>query len=456
MTRRDLAVLLGHERGRLTQPLLEALLEQRNGDAGPAVRNAADRLLREHTPWALDLAQPAGALIAAAGNERDRRLFVACSLNPNRPTFAELAQQEKICRQNVNWLVRRAESRVREALGVAGGPLAWAVSSVRNRLGTVTADDRVASVLAGIGAGEPPVAALLLWLAGPYVSVPHRPGWLAVEPQQIVVRTTECLSVDGAVRRLEDVAIELADVGIHSDQLVAWLGACGAALVHDLVVSVTGPLADAVERVLDAHGKARTAEEISADLAAGRRHVEPGALAPILRSRRFSRSANGAVGMTAWDVDESAVVAKPQPRRQGKTSGSHLDRAPAPLTPAGQERLWLWVRVNVEVLRGSEAGVPEALVEGLGLAPFARRTFSSRWGPITLARDRSQAIRSSVRAIALAAGARPDDTLLLGFDARGEVVVEVRRGPMSPPEVDGTSALLFPELLPESVSGGAP
>jgi hypothetical protein len=160
--------------------------------------------------------------------------------------------------------------------------------------------------------------------------------------------------------------------------------------------------------------------------------------------------------MTAWDVDESAVVAKPQPRRQGKTSGSHLDRAPAPLTPAGQERLWLWVRVNVEVLRGSEAGVPEALVEGLGLAPFARRTFSSRWGPITLARDRSQAIRSSVRAIALAAGARPDDTLLLGFDARGEVVVEVRRGPMSPPEVDGTSALLFPELLPENVSGGAP
>ena len=45
MTRRDLAVLLGHERGRLTSPLLEALLEQRNGDAGPAVRNATDRLL---------------------------------------------------------------------------------------------------------------------------------------------------------------------------------------------------------------------------------------------------------------------------------------------------------------------------------------------------------------------------------------------------------------------------
>ncbi len=108
------------------------------------------------------------------------------------------------------------------------------------------------------------------------------------------------------------------------------------------------------------------------------------------------------------------------------------------------------------MLRGSEAAVPAALVEGVGLAPLARRTFSSRWGPVTLAHDGPQPTRGSVRAIALAAGAHADDTLLLGFSAAGDVTVEVRRGPgqVSSPDVGVAALVLFPEF--EFVNGGRP
>ena len=113
------------------------------------------------------------------------------------------------------------------------------------------------------------------------------------------------------------------------------------------------------------------------------------------------------------------------------------------------ERLWLWVRVDGEVLRGSEAAVPVALVEGLGLAPFARRTFSSRWGPVTLAYDAPQPKRGPVRAVALAAGARPDDTLLLGFNSEGNLDVEVRHGSGQVPQPDkgATELTIFPEII---------
>ncbi len=98
--------------------------------------------------------------------------------------------------------------------------------------------------------------------------------------------------------------------------------------------------------------------------------------------------------------------------------------------------------------------MPVALVEGLGLAPLTRRTFSSRCGPVTLAHDTLQPTRGPVRVVALAAGAQLDDTLLLGFRASGDMDVEVRRGAgrACAPDETATKAVNFPEF----VSGGAP
>jgi hypothetical protein len=50
--------------------------------------------------------------------------------------------------------------------------------------------------------------------------------------------------------------------------------------------------------------------------------------------------------------------------------------------------------------------------------------------------------------VAMAAGARCEDTLLLGFSARGDVAIEVRRGPAEISAPDGTgAAVMFPEVL---------
>jgi hypothetical protein len=288
-----------------------------------------------------------------------------------------------------------------------------------------------------------------------------------------MTRTTSCLGADGGVRRLVDVEAELADVGIRTDQLVPWLLACGGAVVHDLAVLVSGPLAEVVERLLDAHGSARTAGQIAADLASGGRAVDEAMLASVLGNRRFARAADGAVGLASWSDKARRAVgggprSRPRPRLQRPTTRA-TDRVgvPAGEAPGGPERLWLWVRVDSEVLRGSEAAVPVALVEGLGLAPLTRRTFSSRWGPVTLAHEH-QPTRGSVRAVALAAGARRGDTLLLGFSAAGDVAVEVRHGAqselaqsdlaqsdlaqsdlaseISPPDMTSRSAVIFAEL----------
>ena len=130
-----------------------------------------------------------------------------------------------------------------------------------------------------------------------------------------------------------------------------------------------------------------------------------------LRERRFTHTSDGAVSLVEWE--QSPAGTSTGAGRRGPTVGNARVKVHTPCDQAEQERLWLWVRVDGDVLRGSEASVPVALAEGLGLAPLTRRTFSSRWGPVTLSYDTLQATRGPVRAVALATGAKVDDTLLL-------------------------------------------
>jgi hypothetical protein len=474
------ALLLRHEQGASTQRLLEALLELRSGDGPFAVRDAAGAIVRQYAPWALALAEMATGLAAA---ERDQRLFLAWVSRSDGQTFEELAEREGICRQNANRHVRRAEQRVREALAVATAPLRWAVSALRERLGAVSPVSQLDDELARLGAAEPPAPGMLAWLAGPYSSVPGRPGWLAKEPKEALDRTAACLAEDGGVRHWADVQAELADLDLKAANLRPWLACNGAVVVHDVVVSVEGPLSDVVERVLDAYGTALTPHEIVAELSGAGRLVSLEALAKVLRSRRFARSGSGAVRLTAWGLDE-LQTAKPksqqagpkqaksqqagpkQPKsQQGKTAGAQQAKAAGSLGAegagldgqVGQGRLWLWARVDADMLRGSEAPVPLALVEGLGVAPLARRTFSSRWGPLTLANEAPQPVRGPLRAVALATGARPGDTLLLGFSPRGDLEVDLRRGAgqAGQAEVASTEAVIFHEIFHETVNGGS-
>jgi hypothetical protein len=257
-----------------------------------------------------------------------------------------------------------------------------------------------------------------------------------------MARTTACLSTDGGVRRLVDVSVELGDVGVRADQVVAWLRSGWSAVVDDLVVSVSGGVADVLERVLDAHGRGLTLGEVAVCVSDAGREIPVKAYQAALRSRRFRRAADDRFTLADWDTAAhrpatfpAALAVKPGRgvapigrvgRIEGarRVSAGHGEDMTEPRCP--DERLWLWVRVDADVLRGGEAVVPAPLVEGLGLAPGCRRTFSSRYGPIALAHDGPHT-RGSVRPVALAAGARDGDTLLLGFSPAGDAVVDIRR-----------------------------
>jgi hypothetical protein len=461
----ELAVLLEYERGLEAAQLLESLLELRSTEGASRVRDAADRLVREHAPWALDLGSLAAELIAAAGDERDRRLFVAWTLSRQGQTLEVLAGELGLLRRHANKLVARAEARVRKALEAARGPLPWYVSTLRSRLGAVGPALQLQAELARLGAVQAPAPELLAWLAGPYRPVTGRAGWVAVEPKRAVGATAECLAADGGVRRLADVEAELAELGIRPGNLVPWLSSGGAVVVHDLVVSLSGPVGEVAERLVDAHGTARNLGEIAADLSSGGRPVDEAVLARALGGRRFERLPTGAVRLAAWGKEGHQAAkhgqkhcreAKPEADGWARVQAEKPGDRPAPhdggatgraVGQTGRERLWLWVRVDAEVLRGAEAAVPAALVESLGLAPLARRTYSSRYGPVTLAHEAPQPSRGAVRAVALAAGARADDTLLLGFSPGGELEVEVRRCQAGALAEGAAASTHFPEIM---------
>ncbi|MHB1782788.1 MAG: hypothetical protein ACYCTE_08875 [Acidimicrobiales bacterium] len=118
--------------------------------------------------------------------------------------------------------------------------------------------------------------------------------------------------------------------------------------------------------------------------------------------------------------------------RAGDTDGTEDGTGPDGTGPDAEPdgRTWLWVRIGADDLRGQESSVPLAVVERAGVRAQSRRTFSSRYGPLTLSYENGESSRGSVRALALACGADVGDALRLGFSARtGDVVVELHRRP---------------------------
>lgn len=425
---RQLSIVLAHERHDGSARLLEALLDLRSGGAPPDVTAAAEGLLRRHAPWSLDVDSLTRPLLEAAGGPRDQRLFLASSLNPDAPTFVELGKRESIPSRQAQKLVRRAEQRVRCALRRAPAPLPWLVLTLVDRLGGVVPAGQVKDELDRLGIRKAPAAPLLAWLAGPYFPVAGRPGWVATGPKDALSRTAGALVEDGGTRRLVDLEAELAGLRISADRFVPWLNANGAVVVHDVAVSVGGAVGVVAERLLDAHGAPRTPDQLLADLASGGRALDGRALAGALRERRrFRCSPSGEVGLATWPGEDARKAAggKRRPSPAGPANAPAEEVVPT-------ERFWLWVRVDTEVTKGSEAPVPTGLVQALGLAALSRRTFSSRYGPVTLANEPPQATRGPLRAVVLAAGARPEDTVLLGFSRSGDLEVEVRRGPAQP------------------------
>jgi hypothetical protein len=166
-------------------------------------------------------------------------------------------------------------------------------------------------------------AELLLWLAGPFDPVPRCPGWLCVEPDDLLSRTREMLTQDGGVRSLATTKASLEELGVTAAQVRAWLGVCGAAVVDDdLAVWLSGPLADVLERLMDASGCGLTASECRHLLLSGGRSAERSELERALRGRRFRRVTGEVYELTSWSQSSAGMPSSKSPNSRPQRPGS--------------------------------------------------------------------------------------------------------------------------------------
>lgn len=466
----DLAALLGAERQRVRQPMLESLLEARasskgpGGDAEQPDAAAADRLLRRSAPWALDPG-PLVVLLDAVADETDRSIFLGTVLgNGARIGLSRLAAAHGVSTTRIAQRRDRAARQVREAFGSASPPLPWLVGHVTRTLGRATTIEVARDELERLGI-DPSVehgVSLLLWLAGPFEEVPGSPGWLAVGPRGLIDVTEELLSRDGGVAPLAEVEEEVVGAGMGHPMVVHWLRARGAIVVDgSLVVRGSGKLVDVVERLVEALGRPVSQAELETMLAGGGRTILPGELERVVGARRFRATGVGSESryeLASWPRDGAAKVAvrgrrsaveRVTPRVTapsrvgGSRKGARARRAAGGGSgpPGSPGAAILEVHVDDDLLRGAEAPVPASLVEALGIGYRQHRMFASRYGPVALAHDGAGPVRGPLRPIALAAGARRGDLMRLAFEVGGAVSVELLAtdGVYSGIASDGTS-----------------
>lgn len=469
------------------ESLLETRASATGEGDGPQQRDAAaaaDRLLRRSAPWALDL-QPLARLLDSIADELDRAIFVRTELaGSDRTSLAQLAPHYGVSATRLAQRRDRAARQLREALDTAPAPLPWLVSHVRRALGRVTtvAEAHVELARLGVDTSAEPDTALVLWLAGPFEEVPGNPDWLAVGPRELEAVTDELLSGDGGVTSLVQLEHALHAAGLARPTIVPWLRAWGAVVVDgDLAVrisaGVAGTLADTVERLLEALGRPASIADLERLLADGGRPVPPGELERALRGRRFRASdakGGGRYELASWPRDGAPAKAAARRRPLGQRSAPAAATMPTGAEPTADEAYdgqlalpgipdarssaaadmptaspvlrtgqaerradgepealgqpgtaGLEVPVDDDLLRGGEAPVPPSLVEALGIGYRQRRTFASRYGPVALANDGQGAVRGPLRPVALAAGARRGDVMLLRFEHGGSVSVDI-------------------------------
>jgi hypothetical protein len=316
--------------------------------------------------------------------------------------------------ERVRQIRARAEERVRAAAAAAPGHLGAMIGAVRGWLGSVVpvgVPDDIARRL-GVGSVHTRTGGLLLWLAGPYLPVPGRDGWVALDPAQSVARSTEWLTEDGGVRPAQEVRDELAAEGVRVEHHDAWMAACGAVSVEDMVVYAAGGLATVAERALFAVGRGMTVGEIAAAIAAEDRAGE--LRAALRRDKRFARAAADVYELAEWG--SSARPERPAPIEVTAPGSTSIDG-----------RQWVRVPVEADVLRGDCRPVPVELVDAMSLVARDRRTFASRYGPVTILDEGAAPALGPLRHVALACGAQAGDELWLGFDPAGEVTVRLLR-----------------------------
>lgn len=412
-TNRLVAVLHAHRAASWT-----SLAARRIGDvrawqgAGPAVvsrlvrlavaaamgRHPAGHETREQEALFVDeraspLASAFTAVLGAVGDDRGVAVLAHGDLRLDAPLSpAEVADLLGVSYERTRQLRAAARRTVHEA-GSATPLAADAAAALAGRLGEAAPRAAVEEALGSMGLGttDTVVARLALWMAGPYLPVPSRPGWYSRQPAELLARTAGLLAAGGGVHDRRTLLDDLAHLGVAPESTEAWLDVQPVRREHDLVVYLVGRPASVAERALEATGRAMTTTELQRWLPDDDASVLPVALR---RDRRFLETAPG-----AWELAEWGGVRSDQ-------------------------RVRMEVAVTHDVLAGRTGEAPPDLVLLLGLTPGSTQTFTSRFGPVTLTFDGHRVVRGSARPVALACGAVAGTTLVFSLDP-GRAVAEV-------------------------------
>lgn len=237
-------------------------------------------------------------LVAAVGDERDLGVLELRSLRlSDRPALAEIGDALGVCDERVRQLQRGAERRVRAAID--HGPSVRAeAESIAVELGEVTTIEEVGALLAERHLRPSPDvrSLLLIWLAGPYLPIPGHPGWIAMEPPELVEENRRVLHEDGGVRSVEHVEDDLTALGMSPRLVDAWLERQPVRRVDDLVVALSGSSAQRLERALAACGRAMSTIE----LASWVDHDSRTTTLTLERDRRFVCVGPGRFELAEW------------------------------------------------------------------------------------------------------------------------------------------------------------
>ena len=413
----DVQFLLSHEFGAGGSDLRRALMLFDQPDQLNPVRAAAARLLTLPTgePTKAPTRAVLQGLLSSCGSIREQVLFERLVLQiDGAPTAASMARMFGTSGQRIAAIRDRASDNVGNAAAAHAKELDELKTEIVRILGVAAPLSSLGPVVERLGFRSlaDPRLLLLLWMAGPYESIRGHSGWVALEPLDFLVETDRILREDGGVRSEDHVRRGLTTFGLAEAHMGPWLAAQPVRIIDGLLVSVVGPQLDVAERVLNATGRSMTTKEIAKSIhsAGSREHL----FQSLLRDPRVIR-----VGPDDWELAEWGGV-RFDPYASKSETGDPFE---------------LVIHVDESTLAGGEDTIPELLVDRLGmLAPTGRtgrtgrtekgaragkvgvrRTYSTRFGPLTLSFDGITATRGSVRPIALAAGALVGDAIVVRF-----------------------------------------
>lgn len=385
----DLVTVLDHD-GEVGGDLRRYLTDLA-ASAPPDVQAAAARLL--HLPSATDRRLALlDELLAAAGDHRDRAVFEHGVLPLGPPaTRLDLAAALGIGGERIRQLQQRAGERIDAAVAGAPAALTELAALVGEGLGAAAPRAAVAEILAELDLPPlpDPRSRLVVHMAGRYRPVTGHPGWIALDPPELITETNRMLHEDGGVRLAEQVTKELYAFGLPFEHVDAWLARQPVVVRDGLLIVTTGTPGDVAERLLHASGTPLTIDDLTAELPGDWWDRVEGLWSA--RDRRFTVTDDDELALAEWDADPTPAAAP----------------GPAPRCAT------LTIAVDRDVLGGAGAPIPPAVARAAGLQRGSRRTFTTRFGPVPLTFDGEMPTRGSVRPVALATGARVGDELVI-------------------------------------------